>query len=343
MARLPDEIDVGLPWTPIFDRKTLEWLDPESAGSWSVVDGALVHKGGAGRGAQSRRDYGDGEFRMCFEMTDASLLHAEVRQGPGHSWSAEWKGAAAKVLEGRTNELVFRCAGENVTAVLNGTPVPLNKQGSSPKGRIRFWFGGSMRVLSLEQRDIAPEQLAVGQKGKDGWTCMFNGRDFKGWSPHGGLRTIEDEAMVLSSGEIQQRIPWSHFELKGRIMVNPRNQQGDVGFFFVRSPNSGTGPNAPARVIFRADGNVLLWSTGNTIKARAGAGTVTPKQWVDFSMRVFGEQLEFSAGNRPPVEGPAGKAQPSVFAVCMSGDGQLIFRDLRVRELDPDGKPVDGK
>jgi hypothetical protein len=76
-----------------------------------------------------------------------------VRQGPDGAFST---GADDRLLAmAKVHELVIVCKGESVTASLNGSPIPVDANGRSLKGKIQFNCRlGSMRVHAIDMRPL---------------------------------------------------------------------------------------------------------------------------------------------------------------------------------------------
>lgn len=153
----PKPLDAPAPirpaWKPVFDGKSLDFIRASSRGDWRL-DGGLVPAPGAFNAAQTRADFSDVELRVRFESRDLVSLNFSVRQGAEGKVTASWDGVRARGLAGSSHELVFTCLGDQVTALLDGAPVPLQTEGRPRTGCLQFNGSGSgFRVISIESRD----------------------------------------------------------------------------------------------------------------------------------------------------------------------------------------------
>jgi len=140
------------PWKALFDGKSADFLNPQSAVNWRLADGALEKIKEIGDAGQSKMDFSDGELRIRFEQSGLSSCYFKVRQGAG-GYSATFGSAALVALEGKPHVLVFVMNGETVTATLDGQPVPIESDGALTTGRLQFNAQGrTMRILSIETR-----------------------------------------------------------------------------------------------------------------------------------------------------------------------------------------------
>lgn len=148
------ETALAIAWRPIFDGKTTGFLNSDSAKDWRVVDGALTYvEGRQSQAAQSKETFGDGEFRFRVSIEGTSQFYVGVRQGGG-SVRAVFKRTAA-LLTGQ-HELVFVCRGLEITATMDGTPLPLElPKEVHPKGRLQFSASdGVFRIHAVEFRSL---------------------------------------------------------------------------------------------------------------------------------------------------------------------------------------------
>jgi hypothetical protein len=144
-------------WRPIYDGKTLGFLTSECLKKWRVVDGAITRDPSMPDGAaQSREDYGDGEFRFRFTFHRISNCFFAVRQAAGGQVRVLLARNVTDGMSAGPHEVIFTCRGSDVSATLNGAPTPVEVLGTVlPRGRIQFNFSnGSYRLLSLEMRDL---------------------------------------------------------------------------------------------------------------------------------------------------------------------------------------------
>lgn len=142
----------GAPWRPLFDGRSADCLrDTES---WRFEDGALVNVPGARDAAQTRHEFGDGELRIRFEPLGLDGLFFKARQSAEGGYSLFFDKALLKSLEGRVHEAVFTCRGDQVTATLDGRPMPLGEVKRTRSGCLQFMVQGkSLRITAIDVRD----------------------------------------------------------------------------------------------------------------------------------------------------------------------------------------------
>lgn len=139
------------PWKPLFDGATLGCLRNNGSG-WKVEDGALMPIPGTNDAGQTREVFTDGEMRIRFEVKDGDRIWFNLRQGAGAGYGVEFK-HDIKALEGKPHELIFEAKGDQVTATLDGKPVPVSVHGASKGGPLQFNARGRVvRFLSIDVR-----------------------------------------------------------------------------------------------------------------------------------------------------------------------------------------------
>jgi len=121
------------------------------------VDGALVPLPSKEKqAAQSKLDFGDGEFRFRFTQKNCSLVSISVRQGSTLCRLALDRNDLS--LSGLSeHEVLFTCrGGGQVSATIDGRPGHVNNPKTPlPKGRIPFGASeGECRMLAIETRDL---------------------------------------------------------------------------------------------------------------------------------------------------------------------------------------------
>jgi hypothetical protein len=154
---LEEQSLAGPPWRPIFDGKTNGFLVTLAAAVWFVDDGALTRDlSKPDQAAQSREDFGDGEFRFRFTAEKTSGFFFTIRQAGGGACRVSYSKPMADALSAGPHELVFSCRGTAVSATLDGASVPVSVEGTLlPRGRLQFNCSeGSFRLLAVEMRDL---------------------------------------------------------------------------------------------------------------------------------------------------------------------------------------------
>jgi hypothetical protein len=146
----PPPPPAGKPWRPLFDGTSGSVLKGGNL-SWKVDNGALAYIPGTNDAAQTRDEFSDGELRIRFEVKDVSRLWFAFRQGPSPPYVIRLDDLA-KTLDEKTHELIIAGKGEQVTATLDGKPLPVSP-GASKTGCLQFNASGkACRILSIDVR-----------------------------------------------------------------------------------------------------------------------------------------------------------------------------------------------
>jgi len=125
------------------------------ARGWKIDDGKIVNIGEINDAAQTKEEFTDGEVRIRFEVMEVSRLWFNLRQGTGgYSVNIE---SDIKALEGKPHDIVYRAKGDQVTATLDGKPIPVVPVGPSTSGCLQFnGFGKRFAVVSIDFRPLTP-------------------------------------------------------------------------------------------------------------------------------------------------------------------------------------------
>jgi hypothetical protein len=141
----------GKPWKALFDGTTLGFLKHNGNG-WKVEDGAVMPVPGVDDAAQTKEQFTDGELRIRFEVKDADRVSFTLRQGGEGGYGIDIT-RELKALEGKPHELIVIANGDQVTATLDGKPIPVSANGAPKSGHLQFTARGkSIRLLSFEIR-----------------------------------------------------------------------------------------------------------------------------------------------------------------------------------------------
>ena len=93
-------------------------------------------------------------------------------------------------------------------------------------------------------------------------------------------------------------------------------------------------------MIFYNDGDIHLFKDGANV-VKAGLGQAVRGEWQDFLVRVSGDKLSLDLQGKTVLQGPASQPTPGNLAIFSYMTGAtLAFKELQLRELDADGKPV---
>ncbi len=137
-------------WRSLFDGRSIEFLRSSSRSVWRVAEGALQPAHAGTHAAQTREEFSDGELRIRFEHSGASLAAFAIRQGGEGKYGVSIVGRAPGA---GPHEILFTCRGDQVAASLDGVPLLVEATGRPRSGCLQFNAGGgSFRILSIDIR-----------------------------------------------------------------------------------------------------------------------------------------------------------------------------------------------
>ena len=141
-------------WKTIISPQVMDGLSPYARNTWVVNGDALTKTSGKDDAAQSRVDFGDGEFRFRFSVNNCSHMFISMHQGDGCN-QIVFERPQLSTMQGKTQELLVTCVGTKVTASLFGAPVPVNAINPTPTGRIQFNYKeGEFHLYSIDYRKL---------------------------------------------------------------------------------------------------------------------------------------------------------------------------------------------
>jgi hypothetical protein len=147
----------GPPWRPIFDGRSNAFIVREAAEVWTFDNGTLTRDlSKPDQAAQTREDFGDGEFRFRFTAERCSGAYFACRQASGAQTRVIFSKPALEALAPGPHEIIFICRGLEVTATFDGAAIPVTFEGKvQPRGRLQFNNSeGNFRLLAVEMRDL---------------------------------------------------------------------------------------------------------------------------------------------------------------------------------------------
>ena len=143
------------PWDSIFDHHSTEGLVLQPKEAW-VLEKETLTSTGKECTLQTREQFEDGEFRIRFRADAVPFASIAVRHSAekGYSVVPESPPAGAPRGKVRDHEIVFSCKEDQVTALLDGQPVPLKFKNGPRRGPIQIHVmgGGHFSLLSLDRR-----------------------------------------------------------------------------------------------------------------------------------------------------------------------------------------------
>ena len=141
------------PWRAVFDGTSTSCFMGDARG-WRLEQGALVNATPAPPAMQTVRTFEDEELRVRFRAEGQTFLAFNHRITHEGGWAAEFDRARIETLTGVEHELIFRGRGPEVTATLDGRPVPLRPHGPAAlRGTLHVsCVGGTLRLLGIDVR-----------------------------------------------------------------------------------------------------------------------------------------------------------------------------------------------
>lgn len=139
---------VDLPWRTLFDGSSSFFRD---AKGWRVEGGALVREPESPGPVESRETFEEGEIRIRFSARPPGRVSLAVRQSLMGNSGVDLDAAA---LGGSEHVLVFTMIGDAVSAMLDGSPVPVAAAGRPARaGTLQLnGRGAGLAVRSVEYR-----------------------------------------------------------------------------------------------------------------------------------------------------------------------------------------------
>jgi hypothetical protein len=191
---------------------------------------------------------------------------------------------------------------------------------------------------------------ASGARDAEGFMSLFNGRDLAGWKQVGAQDwSVVDGAISATQttgpGWLMSDGEYGDFEFDCEFMLSP---DANSGVFLRAFDGPVTGSEFhEVQLLDEASpkyANIPAASrTGSIFHAIAPDPQPRPRadQWHRLLIAVFGSHVRVTINDEKVVDGelPAGKQARGRIGLQSYG-GTVQFRNLRVRELSPDGSPV---
>jgi len=235
---------------------------------WTVQDGELVNDG-RGLYLTTDKDYGDIELLIeyktvakadsgiylrgtpqvqIWDTTEAGgKWNIGAAKGSGGLWnnSAGAPGKDPLVLAdkpfGQWNSLRILQVGARTTVYLNDKLVVDHaimenywdrKSPLFPKGPIQLQtHGGEIRWRNIFVREIPPDEAnaILAKKGDEGFTPVFNGKDFDGWAGPIENYQVQDGTLMCKPGKggtIYTKQEYADFAVRMEILIPPAGNNG---------------------------------------------------------------------------------------------------------------------
>jgi hypothetical protein len=202
---------------------------------------------------------------------------------------------------------------------------------------------GNRRVLAALVLILPAAALLAAPAEK--WVRLFNGKDLKGWKPHGAERWVVEKGEILGEtltkeyGYLSTEKTFRDFELKAKFKAEGA---GNSGIFFHSSLKGVDISGVQAEVdprpgmftggLYEADGRGWLIKPEAPAEAALRIGG-----WNDMRVLVQGAHVRTWVNGVRAVDyvDPAPKFTDGVIALQLhsGGEGRMRFKDILVREI----------
>ncbi len=273
------------------------------------------------------------------------------------------------------NAYAVRCVGKRVTITVNGTTLVDGEFPGMSDAGVLGWQLHKGEPMTVRFRNMRIREIAPGTPSADGWTDLFNGRDFSGWVRYADGKQVKSDWVVegntihhpvrprgvVGTGDIMTTGTYDDFELEFEWKVAKGSNSGVIYRSRGADPQSyltgpeyqilddaghpnGKSPKTSAASIYSLaapSGGSLRpvgqWNTGRII-ARGNH----LEHWLN-GKKVVEAEIGSAAWNSALAQTPFGK-QPQFGKVR---DGHIVlqdhrdevwFRNLRIRDLSSGGK-----
>jgi len=352
--------------------------------NWSVANGELVSTGkGLHRGTPE--DYGDFEMWVDWKLMkaggDSGIYVRDTPQvqiwdpnhkpahkhgsdkGSGGLWNNKKHPRDPSQLAdnpiGEWNRMYVRMVGQYCTVVLNGKKVVDNvvlenffnrKQPVYPAGRIHLQTHGSeTRFRNVFVREIGDEEsnkiLKEIAGDEDGFSSIFNGKDFDGWTGRLDSFEVIDGAIVCKQGlkhNIFTAKAYSDYAVRMEFKLPPAGNSG----LALRSPNA-KGPDVEIQVLDNTHpryAKLPLNKRHASIYAIAPAidGYLRPVgQWNYQEVRVVGDHITVDLNGYRVLDVHLSSVAPNHRATklkqghfgFLGHEDRVAFRNLWIKEI----------
>jgi lysophospholipase L1-like esterase len=345
---------------------------------WKVVDGVLEFDG-KGESLCTARDYEDFEMLVDWKITpdgDSGIYlrgtpqvqiwdPAHWKIGSGGLYNNEKNPKDALVIAdnpiGEWNTFRIRMIGEKVDVWLNDQLVVDNVTLENFWDRSKPIYPSGQIELQSHKTPLWFKNVYIREIPRgEGWVDLFNGQDLDGWEQVGGNAPswhVENGVLFTDGGEggwLSTTKQYADFELELEYRV-PEN--GNSGLF-IRAPREGNPAFEGSEVQILDDfGSEYVdlkpWQfTGSVYATVAPSHRATRPagEWQKLQVRAVGPQVSVKVNTVPVVDANLndhldkiaehpGLKRTEGYIGLQNHSTRVDFRNLRIRELNPDGSP----
>lgn len=363
-------------------------IDADINRNWSVENGELVSTG-KGLHLVTPEDYGDFEMWVDWKLMsaggDSGIYVRDTPQvqiwdpnhepahkhgsdkGSGGLWNNKADGRfPTKVADnaiGEWNRMYIRMVGPYCTVVLNGKKVVDNvvlenffdrKRPVYATGRIHLQTHGSeTRFRNVFVREIGAQESSKLLKeivGEEGFSSIFNGKDFTGWT--GGTHGyVVENGELWSNGKhganlITQQA-YSDFIARFEFVLSPVSNNGVI----IRTPNAKVTPASHALELQILDDSAKEYAKLKPYQFHGSIYGIQPAtrgylrpvgQWNTQEVRVIGDHIQVILNGYPIVDAHLDKVAPNhkgakrrIGHFGFAGHTSKIgFRNIRIKQIE---------
>jgi tRNA A-37 threonylcarbamoyl transferase component Bud32 len=157
VARLSSALPDPRPWRPVFDGTSTACFMTGTPKGWRLEKRELVSGAEHPDSVQTSRLFEDGEVRVRFVCEKMNYLGFNIRLGTEAGYGVEWDRRGVESMGGAERSLIFTLRGDEVTAALDGAPLPIVVHTRNRRGTLHFGgVGGTLRIRSIDWREPRP-------------------------------------------------------------------------------------------------------------------------------------------------------------------------------------------
>ncbi|MBI4326016.1 MAG: DUF1080 domain-containing protein [Chloroflexi bacterium] len=188
-------------------------------------------------------------------------------------------------------------------------------------------------ALSTAAADLKPNTLSSAEV-TEGWILLFDGDTPFGWAPRGAARWEVADGVINAvpgsgSGMLSTTTEFANYQLQADFWVDDKANSG----VFLRCPAGGEITSANAYEVNIYDPHES-WPTGSINEiARTSLKPQTTGRWNTFDITSDGVHLVVRLNGQTGVDTPNGKLARGTIALQYRGEGEVRFRNIKLKPL----------
>jgi len=249
--------------------------------------------------------------------------------------------------------------GSRVRVVVNGQTVldGALPAGKRDRGRLGLQaHGGSVKYRNLKVRELLPDGTplsasanSLGSPAGDGWTSIYNGRDLAGWKQVGAQDWSVVEGAISATqatgpGWLMSDGEYGDYELDCEFLLSAGANSG----VFLRAFDGPVLGKEFDEVQLLDESSPQFAAVPATNRTGGVYGLLAPDpqprpavdQWHPLRIAVYGSHVRVTINGEQVLDGELRPNRPSRGRIGLQSLGGTVkYRNVRVRELRPDGTP----